>query len=62
MASDISANELYEGDLVRALKAIRAQVLLMPGGTDSYFPVVDSDLETARPFLRDHWQSRSVHT
>ena len=32
MASDISANELYGGDLVRALKAIRARVLLMPGG------------------------------
>jgi hypothetical protein len=29
MASDISANELDEGDLVRALQAIRARMLLM---------------------------------
>jgi homoserine O-acetyltransferase len=42
MASDISANELYGGDLVRALKAIRARVLLMPGRTDLYFPVADN--------------------
>ena len=47
MASDISANELYEGDLVRALQAIRAPVLLMPGRTDLYFPVADNALEMA---------------
>jgi homoserine O-acetyltransferase/O-succinyltransferase len=45
LASDISANELYEGDLVRALQAIRARVLLMPGRTDLYFPVADNALE-----------------
>jgi homoserine O-acetyltransferase/O-succinyltransferase len=45
MASDISANELYEGDLVRAFQAIRARVLLMPGRTDLYFPVADNALE-----------------
>ena len=45
MASDISANELYEGDFVRALQAIRARVLLMPGRTDLYFPVADNALE-----------------
>jgi homoserine O-acetyltransferase len=45
IASDISANELYEGDLVRALQAIRARVLLMPGRTDLYFPVADNALE-----------------
>ena len=49
IASDISANELYEGDLVRALQAIRARVLLMPGRTDLYFPVADNALEL--PFL-----------
>jgi hypothetical protein len=37
MASDISANELDEGDLVRALQAIRARMLLMLGRTDLYF-------------------------
>ena len=47
MASDISANELYGGDLVRALKAIRARVLLMPGRTDLYFPVADNADEIA---------------
>jgi homoserine O-acetyltransferase len=47
MASDISANELYGGDLVRALNAIRARVLLMPGRTDLYFPVADNADEIA---------------
>jgi homoserine O-acetyltransferase len=47
LASDISANELYEGDLVRALQAIRARTLLMPGRTDLYFPVADNALEMA---------------
>jgi homoserine O-acetyltransferase/O-succinyltransferase len=45
MASDISANELDEGDLVRALQAIRARMLLMLGRTDLYFPVADNALE-----------------
>jgi homoserine O-acetyltransferase len=40
--SDISANALYEGDLVRALNAIGARVLLMPSRTDLYFPVADN--------------------
>jgi homoserine O-acetyltransferase len=47
IASDISANELYEGDLVKALNAIRARVLLMPGRTDLYFPVADNADEIA---------------
>lgn len=38
---DISANPLYDGDLVRALKAIKARVLLLPGETDLYFRVAD---------------------
>ena len=41
MASDISANELYNGNFVRAPEAIRARVLLMSGKTDLYFPVAD---------------------
>jgi homoserine O-acetyltransferase/O-succinyltransferase len=45
IASDISANELYGGDLVRALQAIRARVLLLPGRTDLYFPVADNAAE-----------------
>jgi homoserine O-acetyltransferase len=47
IASDISANELYAGDLVRALQAIRARVLLLPSRTDLYFPVADNAAEIA---------------
>lgn len=46
-AADISANDLYDGDLERALRAIRARVLLMPGATDLYFRVADHDAELA---------------
>lgn len=45
--ADISANELYRGDLVAALKAIRAKTLLMPGRTDLYFRVADNEAELA---------------
>jgi homoserine O-acetyltransferase len=48
-AADISANALYGGDLPRALRAIRARVLLMPGDTDLYFRVADNAAEM--PFL-----------
>jgi homoserine O-acetyltransferase/O-succinyltransferase len=44
-AADISDNALYHGDLTRALHAIRARVLLMPGETDLYFRVADNMLE-----------------
>jgi len=44
-AADISANTMYNGDLVRALRAIRARVLLMPGETDLYFRVADNAAE-----------------
>lgn len=44
---DISANPLYQGDLTRALKAIKARVLLMPSETDLYFRVADNALEAA---------------
>ena len=36
---DISANELYGGDLPKALAGIRAKTLLMPGDHDLYFQV-----------------------
>ena len=44
-AGDISANPLYGGDLTKALSAIQARVLLMPGETDLYFRVADNALE-----------------
>ena len=42
---DISANTLYDGDLARALRSIKAQVLLMPSETDLYFRVADNAAE-----------------
>jgi homoserine O-acetyltransferase len=42
---DISANDLYGGDLPRALAAIEALTLLMPGDHDLYFQVDDNRLE-----------------
>ena len=43
--ADISANERYGGDLGKALGAIRARALVMPGATDCYFTAEDSRLE-----------------
>jgi homoserine O-acetyltransferase len=43
--SDIGANALYGGDLPKALAAIKAKVLLLPGETDLYFRVADNALE-----------------
>ena len=45
LAADISDNDLYGGDLERALAAIEARVLLMPSRTDLYFPVADNEAE-----------------
>ena len=44
---DISANELYGGDFHRALSAITAKAMVMPGETDLYFPPEDSRNEVA---------------
>jgi homoserine O-acetyltransferase len=43
--ADISANELYGGDFRKALAAIRAKALIMPGETDLYFTVEDNARE-----------------
>jgi len=48
-AADIAANDLYDGDLAAALRAIQARVLLMPGATDLYFRTADNQAEL--PFL-----------
>ncbi|MYM56832.1 alpha/beta fold hydrolase [Thalassovita mangrovi] len=45
MASDISDNEIYQGDLPRALGAISARSFIMPSRTDLYFTPEDSRLE-----------------
>jgi homoserine O-acetyltransferase len=44
-AADISANSVFESQLDKALAAITADVLLMPGETDQYFPVEDNRIE-----------------
>ena len=49
-AADISANDLYQGDLEAALGAIQARVLLMPSATDLYFRTGDNEVEL--PHLR----------
>jgi homoserine O-acetyltransferase/O-succinyltransferase len=46
-AADISRDEGYGGDLSKALAAIKARVLLMPGETDLYFRVADNEAELA---------------
>ena len=59
-AGDISDNELCTGDFVKALKAIKAKAIVMPGKYDLYFPP-DSEFEVAnmpnaelRPFDSNH--------
>jgi homoserine O-acetyltransferase len=43
--ADISANEIYNGDLRKALGAITAKAVIMPGETDLYFQVEDNRQE-----------------
>ena len=43
--SDISANDIHKGDFEKALGAISARALVMPGQTDLYFQVADSEIE-----------------
>ena len=49
-AGDISRDDRYGGDLAKALAAIEARILLMPGETDLYFRVADNRAEL--PHLR----------
>jgi homoserine O-acetyltransferase len=62
--ADISANDLYSGDLAKALNAITARVLLMPSATDLYFRVADNEAELRHlrrgelatiPSIWGHW-------
>lgn len=63
--SDISDNEIFKGDLARALGAIRARSIVMPSTTDLYFTAEDSEAETKlmpnaefRP-IRSDWGHRA---
>ena len=42
---DISANELYNADLPKALSSIKAKAIVMPASTDLYFPPEDNAIE-----------------
>ena len=44
---DISANSIYQGDFHRALGAIKAKAIVMPGRTDLYFPPEDNEIEVS---------------
>ena len=44
--SDISDNEIYKGDLAKALGSITARSIIMPSTTDLYFTEADSAAET----------------
>jgi homoserine O-acetyltransferase len=46
--ADISDNPLYNGDLDKALGAIRARSIVMPCTTDLYFRVRDNEFEVAK--------------
>ena len=46
--ADISNNERFGGDFPKALGAIRAKAIVMPGRTDLYFPPEDSKNEVAQ--------------
>jgi homoserine O-acetyltransferase/O-succinyltransferase len=43
--ADISANPAFGGNLAKALNAITARAIVMPGATDLYFRVRDNELE-----------------
>ncbi len=65
MSSDISANDVFRGDLDAALGAITAPAIVMPSTTDLYFTLDDSRVETAlmpnadlRP-IRSNWGHRA---
>jgi homoserine O-acetyltransferase len=46
--ADISANDIYDGDIDAALKAITARAIVMPSSTDFLFQLRDSELEVER--------------
>lgn len=48
LTSDISDNDVHQGDLSRALGAITARSIIMPSRTDLYFTPQDSEIETAQ--------------
>ncbi len=47
-AANIAGNDRFAGDFDAALQAISARAIVMPGGTDLYFRVADSEYEVSR--------------
>ena len=47
-AANIAENERFNGDFDAALQAITARAIVMPGGTDLYFRVADSEYEVSK--------------
>ena len=43
--ADISANEIYKGDFVAALRGIKSRVIVLPAEGDNFFDVGDSRFE-----------------
>ncbi|MFN8584545.1 MAG: alpha/beta fold hydrolase [Dehalococcoidia bacterium] len=46
--ADIAASPRFNGDFAKALAAIEAEAIVMPGSTDLYFPPEDNAYEVAR--------------
>ncbi len=44
---DISANPMYDGNIEKALAAIKARAILMPCTDDLYFPPADNEIEAS---------------
>ena len=47
-AANIADNDRFDGDFVAALEAISARAIVMPGRTDLYFRVADSEYEVSK--------------
>jgi homoserine O-acetyltransferase len=45
---DISQNDRFNGDFKVALAAFTPRAIVMPGNTDLYFTVPDSEIESTR--------------
>ncbi|KAI1608516.1 homoserine O-acetyltransferase [Exophiala viscosa] len=44
-AGDVSQQEPYNGDFEKAMRGIKAKILVLPSKTDLYFPPEDSEIE-----------------
>ena len=47
-AADISINDRFNGNFEKALQSIKTRAIVMPGKTDLYFRVADSEYEVSQ--------------